>query len=164
MKNLVNKTKHMLKNKKARPFLIVGVIALVCGLVLTLTHASGFFVSLEPEVGVNSPATAQSDSNASGGKYVRFGAETVPNTSGRGPTGQWPAGFPDYDTPADITTNGSLASLQNALNSLGSSGGVIEHPGNIPDANLSRPNGPEIVVRPPIGKRADYTTAANPTS
>ena len=98
----------MLKNKKARPFLIVGVIALVCGLVLTLTHASGFFVSLEPEVGVNSPATAQSDSNASGGKYVRFGDGGSQN-SGQNPyPDRGSAGF--TGSPSSLTVIDSSSS------------------------------------------------------
>ncbi len=148
--------------KRYNKVIVIVIITLFGVYFLSLTQAASSFISLEPENGVTSTAEELSDSSASGGKYVRFGAESEPNTSGRGPTGQWPAGFPDYDTPADITTSGSLASLQNALNSLGSSGGVIEHPGDIPEAKLDRPSGPEIVVRPPLGKRAEYTSAGYP--
>ncbi|MGB5696723.1 MAG: hypothetical protein WBM46_13780 [Polyangiales bacterium] len=76
---------------------------------------------------------------------------------GRGPTGQWPPGFPAYGTAADVVTNGSNSGLTAALNSSQcSSGCVIEHPGNIGSITLTRAGSGEIVVRPPIGQRAQY--------
>jgi len=76
---------------------------------------------------------------------------------GRGPTGQWPPGFPPYASTADVITSGSLGSLQSALTSGACSGGcVVEHPGNIPEATLTRAGSGEIVVRPPIGRRSDF--------
>lgn len=75
----------------------------------------------------------------------------------RGPAGRWPPGFPAYATTAAIITSGSLDSLQSALTSeTCSSGCVIEHPGNIPEAKLTRAGGGAIVVRPPVGRRSDF--------
>jgi hypothetical protein len=72
--------------------------------------------------------------------------------SGRGATGQWPAGFPAYSTAADIVTDGSNSSLTSALNdSACSSGCVIEHSGDVDLTVSSRAGTGEIVVRPPIG-------------
>jgi hypothetical protein len=65
--------------------------------------------------------------------------------------------FPAYSTPADIVTDGSSSDLSSALKSGSCSGGcVIEHPGHIPAMTLTREGSGEIVVRPPIGQRADY--------
>ena len=78
--------------------------------------------------------------------------------SGRGPTGQWPPGFPAYSTPAEVFTN-SNSSLLSAVNSSACSNGcVIEHAANFSSfLKLERTSGSgEIVIRPPIGKRGDY--------
>ncbi len=152
------------KLKIIRPLtftLAFGVIGLA---VLAVSRADTHHNVLESEKSnLQGLAAIKSSTEASDNKFVEFGASGL-DPDGRGPTGQWPDGFPAYDTVADIVTDGSIASLQSALNSLGSSGGVIEHPGNIPAVNLDRPTGPEIVVRPPIGQRANYTTSANPRS
>jgi hypothetical protein len=83
--------------------------------------------------------------------------------AGRGPTGQWPDGFPAYGTAADIATDGSNGSLVSALNRATCSNGcVIEHPGHISESiQLTRVGSGEIVVRPPIGKRAEYSLTGN---
>ena len=84
---------------------------------------------------------------------------------GRGPTGQWPPGFPAYASAPDIVTNGTSAGLDAALNDPTCADGcLIEHPGNITtlgSAMNSRVGGSndEIVIRPPIGQRSDYTVA-----
>ena len=78
--------------------------------------------------------------------------------SGRGPTGQWPPGFPAYRTPAEVFTN-SNSSLLSAINSSACSDGcVIEHAANFSSfLKLERTSGTgEIVIRPPIGRRGDY--------
>ncbi|MGB5697630.1 MAG: hypothetical protein WBM46_18395, partial [Polyangiales bacterium] len=81
-----------------------------------------------------------------------------PDPSGRGPTGQWPAGFPAYSTAADIVTNGTKSGLTAALNDTRCSGGcVIEHPGNVSGTLTRIGSAGEILVRPPIGQRAQYT-------
>jgi len=78
--------------------------------------------------------------------------------TGRGPTGQWPPGFPAYSTAADLVTDGSIRGLTSALDDAAcSSGCVIEHPGNVSLTVSSRAGTGEIVVRPPIGQRAEYS-------
>ena len=73
-----------------------------------------------------------------------------------GPAGRWPAGFPEYATPADAVTDGSFADLQATINSL-PGGGVIEHAGNITE-HLYRSNGTgHITIRPPLGRRSEFT-------
>ncbi len=75
-----------------------------------------------------------------------------------GPSGRWPSGFPTYATQASIVTNGTIAGLQAAINQLSSSGGVIQHAGNVANATITRSSGTApIVVRPPLGQRADFT-------
>jgi len=77
--------------------------------------------------------------------------------SGRGPSGQWPTGFPAYRSSADLVTDGSDSSLSDALESRTCSNGcVIEHPGHFESSVLGRRGTGEIVVRPPLGKRAEY--------
>jgi len=83
-------------------------------------------------------------------------------TPDRGPTGQWPPGFPAYTTTAELTTNGSQSDLVSKMNdSACSDGCVIQHAGNISGDITSRVSGTgRIVVRPPIGQRANYSTNA----
>ena len=78
---------------------------------------------------------------------------------GRGPTGQWPAGFPAYAGTAEIVTNGTSAGLTAAIsNAACSDGCVIEHAGAVSGTFSSRASGSGgIVVRPPIGQRGNYT-------
>lgn len=77
--------------------------------------------------------------------------------AGRGPSGQWPPGFPAYRTSADLVTNGSDSGLSDALDSRTCSNGcVIEHPADFESTVLTRRGTGEIVIRPPLGKRADY--------
>lgn len=72
-----------------------------------------------------------------------------------GPTGRWPAGFPAYDTPADVVTNGTMSDLNAKLAQV--STGVIEHPGDITAAIGSYNADPgAVVVRPPLGQRNNY--------
>ncbi len=80
-------------------------------------------------------------------------------SNGFGPEGRWPTGFPSYATTANIVTNGTNSGLQSAINSLASSGGVIEHPGNITDATLTRTGSAPIVIRPPLGQRANFVVS-----
>ena len=88
-----------------------------------------------------------------------------PDPKGRGPTGQWPPGFPAYASAPEIVTDGTSADLDSALNDPKCADGcLIEHPGNITtvgSAMNSRVGGSndEIVIRPPIGQRSDYTVA-----
>jgi hypothetical protein len=83
-------------------------------------------------------------------------------TGGRGPTGQWPAGFPAYASAAEIVTNGTSSGLSAAINNAACSDGcVIEHAGSPSGTFSSRASGSGgIVVRPPIGQRGDYTLGA----
>lgn len=79
-----------------------------------------------------------------------------------GPSGQWPTGFPAYSTAADVTTNGTTSGLAAAISALASTGGVIEHAGDITDYYIERASGTaEILIRPPIGQRADYTISGS---
>ncbi len=76
MKAIFRRAKPILKHKKARPILIIAVIAILGGLVVTLTQASGVFISLEPEQGSASDTSMVIDNNsASGGRYVQFKQE-----------------------------------------------------------------------------------------
>ena len=87
-----------------------------------------------------------------------------PSSGGRGPTGQWPPGFPAYQSAAELTTNGTTSDLKSKMNSGACSDGcVIEHAGDIVGSKgstglvLTRGSGTgHIVVRPPIGQRAEY--------
>jgi len=80
------------------------------------------------------------------------------NPTGRGPTGQWPAGFPAYSTAAELVTDGSSSGLKSAINNGACSDGcVIQHAGAVSGTFSSRAGRGAIVVRPPIGQRADYT-------
>ena len=83
-----------------------------------------------------------------------------------GPTGRWPSeqGFPPYETPADIVTDGSVSGLRDAIAELDSVGGVVEHRGDIAgmsDDGLRRQGDTPIVVRPPLGQRADFALEGN---
>jgi hypothetical protein len=49
-----------------------------------------------------------------------------------------------------------VSGLNRALLQLDSTGGVIEHAGDLAEATLTRPGTAPIVVRPPLGQRADF--------
>jgi hypothetical protein len=111
---------------------------------------------------LNCGGCASGQTCATGGVCVNVSTPPPPppgDARGRGPTGQWPAGFPAYSTAANIVTNGSNSGLTSALNSNACSNGcIIEHPGNISSLTVSsRAGSGKIVVRPPIGQRANYT-------
>ena len=79
-------------------------------------------------------------------------------TWSRGPTGRWPEGFPAYRTVADIVTDGTTNALRSALDERACAHGcVIEHPGDISALTITRMGTGQILVRPPIGRRADYS-------
>lgn len=98
--------------------------------------------------------TASGVISANGDIYVPSASSGV-----KGPSGQWPEGFPAYATPATITTNGSMADLQSKLASAPNNS-VIEHAGNITATNNLTSSGNTIVVRPPIGQRDNYQLGA----
>ena len=78
-------------------------------------------------------------------------------SAGRGPTGQWPPGFPAYSTAATTVTGGDEFSLETAINACGNSDCVIEVTSNIGGGPmlLDRSSGTgHVVIRPAIGNRA----------
>lgn len=86
-----------------------------------------------------------------------------PPTGTRGPTGQWPTHTPAYTTAATVTTNGTAADLQAKINAA-SSGAVIEHPGSIASVTLTGGStgwAQNVLIRPPVGQRADYAMTGN---
>src|SRR5690349_16401618 len=74
--------------------LSVAVAIVVVGIVLVVTHASGFFAASEPENGtVAGNANLVNDASASGGKAIQFNAPvTSPPGGGTPPpsTSGWP--------------------------------------------------------------------------
>jgi hypothetical protein len=112
--------------------------------------------------GLNCGGCASGQTCASGGVCVNVSTPPPPppgDARGRGPTGQWPAGFPAYTGAAEIITNGTSAGLSAAIsNAACSDGCVIEHAGAPSGTFSARASGTGgIVVRPPIGQRGDYT-------
>jgi hypothetical protein len=80
----------------------------------------------------------------------------------RGPAGRWPEGFPPYRSKADIVTDGTDGGLTDALDDVQCANGcVIEHPGNIGTLRLTRVGDGRIVIRPPIGRRAEYSVTGD---
>ena len=105
----------------------------------------------------NSTPPPQSPAASAAGRR-RWG----PNPAARGPIGQWPDGFPAYATAANIVTDGTNGGLGATLHSgTCTNGCVVEHPGDISAHTITRSGtSGEILVRPPIGQRANYNLIA----
>lgn len=108
------KSKFHLKIKRNNLYIALGVIFAVAavGLILHLaSRASGPYTKAEAESGtLASPATLQSDSSASGGKYVQFG------TASTGSIVPLQGFFVSNQSPSSVTSLGnSIGATTNAM-------------------------------------------------
>jgi hypothetical protein len=126
-KNL-NKLKKIEKQKTIG-FVIIIVLAFVGVKLLTSSHAQSPYASSEAETGtLGGIASVQSDPNASGGEYVRFGygvTDIVPTLPASGSTTNTcstvavPSSLPTYNTPIPAVNSTSMPAIEVGSTSTG---------------------------------------------